>query len=91
MTIEQAVEKAASGGWKPDDIEDMSLGGKEYLLAPLFWQSLGKAMGWADSVWGTIGKDGNENGKRNWLVEWHDFIDHLAAGKDINSFFETLS
>lgn len=25
-----------------------------------------------------------------WLIEWHRFIDHLAEGKDTESFFATL-
>lgn len=27
----------------------------------------------------------------NWEFEWHRFIDHLAEGKDIESFFATIS
>jgi hypothetical protein len=25
-----------------------------------------------------------------WLTEWHRFIDHLAKGKDAESFFKEL-
>ena len=26
----------------------------------------------------------------SWLYEWHNFIDHIASGKSIDSFFEEL-
>lgn len=45
------------------------------LLDPLFWQALSKSEGY---------------GKTYQMEIWHRFIDHLAEGKDINSFFEEL-
>lgn len=33
---------------------------------------------------------GGENRIDNWLYHWHSFIDHLAEGKDIDSFFKDL-
>ena len=44
------------------------------------------------------GKHGGKNGcgsdiynyDGQWLVEWHRFVDHLAEGKDAESFFEGL-
>lgn len=50
------------------------------LLSPLFWQSLGKQLEW-----------GRHNGfieTMNWKEMWHKFIDHLASGHDIQSFFK---
>lgn len=44
---------------------------------PLFWQAL-------------IKKEGVFAGKAYWLWGWHDFIDHLAEGKDADSFFNKL-
>lgn len=44
---------------------------------PQFWQALGKSLGWK-----------NEFGPGTWLRFWHNFIDHLAEGKSIESFFE---
>lgn len=54
----------------------------EFFLDPLFWQALGKARKW----------DKIETNPKNvsWLEWWHRFIDHLAGGKDAESFFETL-
>lgn len=56
---------------------------EEIVLDPLFWQSLGKGLGWKP-----LGADGD--GNDNWLYYWHRFIDHLASGKDIDSFFTNL-
>jgi hypothetical protein len=47
----------------------------EHLQDPTFWKALGKARSWQD-----IGA---------WLFHWHRFIDHIAFGKDVESFFKT--
>lgn len=52
----------------------------DILLDPLFWQALGKAMGW----------EFRSDHKEPWKKEWHRFIDHLAEGKDVESFFKDL-
>lgn len=54
-------------------------------LDPLFWQSLGKAMGWT-------GKAFYEDGMtlKTWKREWHRFIDKLADGGTAEQFFEEL-
>lgn len=78
-------------------------------LDPLFWQSLGKAMGWpedttycdhcgeADIADEYITHDEEHSDCSNiltfpkyWRYQWHRFIDHLAEGKDAESFFESL-
>lgn len=50
----------------------------ETLLYPDFWQSLGYRS--EEECWN----------KSCWKCVWHRFIDHLAEGKSIESFFETL-
>jgi hypothetical protein len=60
------------------------------LLDPSFWQALGKARGWRESANGMaahkiLGTYGTE-----WRLQWHLFIDHLADGKDAESFFASL-
>jgi hypothetical protein len=50
-----------------------------------FWQSLGKALGWDEKRCFLQKYRDNE-----WQYQWHRFIDHLAEGKDAESFFETL-
>lgn len=102
--IEQAIKKAIEGGYKaPCCNRDIKLA--EHLtenlnmvfLDPLFWQCLGKAMGWDGS--GECNCDMREgihhdqcpaNDFKNWLYHWHRFIDHLAEGKDAESFFKEL-
>ena len=60
-----------------------SISVNEIFLEPLFWQSLGKAMGWR--------QDEDQWGERaECVIHWHRFIDHLAEGKDAESFFEGL-
>ena len=98
MTIQEAITKAREGGWKPDHWSEEGetffvSGGHETLklnvyrvfLSPLFWQSLGKAMGWT-------GKAFYEDGMtlKTWKREWHHFIDKLADGGTAEQFFEEL-
>ena len=60
----------------------------EILLDPLFWQCLGKSRGW--------NKTSSNFSKKKititeyWRPVWHRLIDHLADGKDITSFFDSL-
>lgn len=61
-------------------------------LDQLFWQSLGKARGWDEeqqkSGWSpTVYWEPYDCG---WKYNWHEFIDHLAAEKDAESFFASL-
>lgn len=100
MTIEQAIQKAIEGGYvigegKRYDEFRHKLGQHIHtfpreigFLDPLFWQSLGKAMGWKD-VGETYGLPVSM-ASIGWLYHWHRFIDHLAEGEDAESFFEKL-
>lgn len=71
-----------------DYFEDVEFA--EICLDPLFWQAMGKGLGWT-----TVPMDeGNHRhlGQRyhEWHYRMHRFIDHLAEGKDIESFFKKL-
>jgi len=88
-SVEQAIKKAIEGGWNEGRAEIGIPEGKvgsdmfidEIAFAdPLFWQSLGKAMGWPS----------NPMSWKGWKNQWHDFIDHLAEGKTAEEFFEKL-
>lgn len=72
---------------------------------PLFWQALGKAEGWPEKdepylcpecktigigTWNHMNICKTRNRKFYWKVYWHLFIDHLAEGKDAESFFNEL-
>lgn len=106
LSIEDGIEKAMEGGFKnamggagilsePNLTEgNLSI----YFLDPLFWQSLGKAMGWNQGDIGVCSSCGSRGEAENhvkcncseplpeiieeWLYQWHRFIDHLAEGKD---------
>ncbi len=59
-------------------------------IDPLFWQCLGKAMGWRkrDSAWAAYNQFRCEG--EEWKFYWHEFIWHLSKGKDHESFFTNL-
>ncbi len=66
---------------------------QEGVLDPLFWQALGKGLGW--EIKESVGR--TPQGYRlkttrgvDWEIMWHRFIDHLAEGKDVDSFFTNL-
>lgn len=51
MTIQEAIQKAIEGGWKNEVDRDFALykGQPHFaLLDPLFWQAVGKSLGWND-------------------------------------------
>jgi len=56
----------------------------EFFLDPDFWEALGKTERWASQY----ADDGGEY--EGWLANWHSFLDHLADGKDPESFFKEL-
>jgi hypothetical protein len=70
-------------------------------LDPTFWQCLGKAMHWpyeVETVRSVLVPRGSGKGFSDleekhiaWKYYWHCFIDHLAEGKDAESFFQGLS
>jgi len=64
-------------------------------LDPLFWQCLGKALGWkvgndVDYLYNAKEPIRIEHGVMDeWLYLWHRFIDHLAEGKSVEEFLTT--
>lgn len=100
MTIEEAIKKAIEGGYAAKEeiiIRERSfiyksshknVSFKDMLIDSKFWQSLGKAMGWV--IYEDCFNCQSDKKQEEWLYHWHRFINHLAEGKDINSFFETL-
>ena len=68
---------------------------EETFLDPVFWQALGKALGWDQTV---LTVHEVENGRptivtragQHWLYHWHRFLDFLAEGKTSEEFFATL-
>lgn len=65
------------------------------LLDPAFWQALGKARGWKPLGFCDVEYYLSDcapcvKNAAEWQYNWHRLIDHLASGKDVESFFETL-
>lgn len=96
--LKKAIERAVKGGWKPKGYEHINLSSPktiEVLIIsagwgnltsdPKFWQALGKAEGWGIEPSGSIWQ-----GKEQWIIYGHDFLDHIFALKDPESFFASL-
>lgn len=104
--MEKAIKKAIEGGYRciekncnrfkfadgsPDllenRIEHIKANIYQTFLDPLFWQALGKSEGWGEDhlCWECGAEEGG-----GYKAHWHSFIDHLAEGKGIHSFFEKL-
>lgn len=87
--MKESIKKAIEGGYVTGFMYDKlaaidPLHAWEILLLdPKWWQALGKSLNWGDG-WGEML---NEEG---WKHHWHRFIDHLAEGKDAESFFIEL-
>lgn len=88
--MEQAIKKAIKEGWKvPEDYEDdvVELATRYWqdtCLDPLFWQALFK-----EYISGLPFKI-QDRTLPQWRQQWHRFIDHLAEGKDAESFFAEI-
>jgi hypothetical protein len=103
--IEQAIGDAVEGGWLENwGVQSMTVTPKslmiqtgermfrdrfsmqEIFLSRGFWGGLGKARGWS-TRYDRSGLTSNKNTSR---YQWHRFIDHLADGKDAESFCASL-
>lgn len=96
--MEKAIEKAIDiGGY---EVPAWALVGWErgtkyqwrsFLIDSLFWQALGKAEGWQEKTDKILGTEiGFSPPELTWKYQWHRLIDHLAEGKDAESFFTNL-
>lgn len=96
---QRAIETAKKAGyddkrhfagdtWIPKSLQ-------EVLLDPLFWSSLGKALNWKRPIDEETGRemlvDPWENYDQEvWKDKWHEFIDELASGNSMESFFQLI-
>jgi hypothetical protein len=64
----------------------------EFFLDPLFWQSLGKGLGWDETVEIEIPDFPLAPALKatQWKVHWHHFIDALAEGRTPEEYFREL-
>jgi hypothetical protein len=79
--------------WLDGNGTETTIAMEMYFMSPLFWQSLGKAMGWEEELvienYDTIAYQ-YWKGRPQWVFEWHRFIEYLVEGKDAESFFKNL-
>lgn len=84
-------------GWDRRE-EDRSYVLNPILDDPLFWQSLGKALGWVldERIDGCTNRkcpnceDAYQEYAPAWIYHWLEFTKHLAAGHSVESFFQSL-
>ncbi len=109
--MKEAIQKAIEGGYKDRHIWGIEDGKyilqgdageraghlteEQILLDPLFWQAVGKAMGWGGFDTKYLHSQAEVEASsqmppNEWRDHWHRFIDHLAEGKDAESFFKEL-
>ncbi len=64
----------------------------EFFLDPLFWQSLGKGLGWEETVEVEIPDFPLMPPLKatHWKVQWHHFVDAIAEGRSPEAFFREL-
>lgn len=100
----QFIEDAIAGGWKEKSrpIITERVGGElavlfgdgktdgmvlaEILLDPLAWQAVGKTRGWE-----TGNPVDNFDPYEETRANMHDFIDHLADGKDVEEALSAIT
>jgi hypothetical protein len=106
MTIEEILKKATEGGYKYKDIfifnkivKDVlhfssESGDRMYILEfasvfmdKNFWQALGKVMEWASLA---VDNSTVHRKSKNWVEQWHFFIDHLAVDQKPEDYFKSL-
>lgn len=105
MTIEQTINKAIEGGYKDKALVDWcerAGNNAPLLIDPLFWQALGRAMGWENKHYSKTYLGNPEllinSFKRHvciekctqWKYQLKLLIDHLADVGTIENFFTNL-
>ena len=91
MNIEKSLALAVEGGYElkrsdrtslNEQMAYLSINPDQVLLDPLFWQALGKSMGWYVNMRCNIKHTKGYKGTCTMSV-WHHFIDSLAEGKTV--------
>lgn len=93
-----AYRSKAKEGWRALSTHLID---EQILLDPLFYQSLGKSLGWGECSCGCHPARGHEKGFVNcihckhirhpgYLYHAHRFLDHVMEGKDAEEFFREL-
>lgn len=93
--MEEAIKLAIEGGYDGGDINFLIklpyYARSQIWIDPLFWQSLGRALDWGETVNTQLDLVIDPIlYEKAWRNSWHRFIDHLIEGKDPESFFKSL-
>lgn len=92
MTTLEAINKAKNDGhyfWDPA-IDCDAACDNSIFLDPLFWQALGKSLGWEEQHNCDAAGCSSIECKEEWRYHQHRFIDALADGGNPASFFKDL-
>lgn len=94
--METAIKLAIEGGWEDRQFGfDCEIDTWQHTTSdPIFWQCLGKALGWKQPIIQYAYIDENLRTTSltvRWQNEMHRFIDHLADGKTPDEFFTNLT
>jgi|GEM_PF-1410088 len=92
-TIKDVIETAIRGGWEEpwdmwDEDGDVWSGTYVCVLDPLFWQALGKGLGW-DMVSGQSDYSLSWT-KNTWEYYIHQMTDHLIDGVTVEEYLISL-
>lgn len=93
--MKEAIQKAIEGGYAEVHpvgwilTDNDTIAWQSHICNPLFWQCLGKALGWNGANTGD-GRETLRSWVPHWKDEWHRFIDSLASGQSPDDFFKDL-
>jgi len=96
MIPKPIIEKAIEGGFKQNEQSaEHYLSDAEIVLMPTFWQALGKALGWTNSLRCPLGDCGKpftklKYGMEGWMNFAHRFYDLILTGGDTERFWSDL-
>lgn len=90
--IEQVIIDVKEGGYTPGIRKSTDHIKVFHLMRPEFWQALGKTREWnkPKRVWSYFDGDTPRTLTQRWRNEMLSCTNHLAEGKDAESFFATL-
>lgn len=90
--MEEAIKRAVMVGYDYVEIKENEFApllrmsaNNIALLDPLFWQALGRHEGWGKESYFEDQWD-----EESWKKQMHSFIDHIAEGKSVDSFFDGI-
>jgi len=104
MIPKKAVVLALKNGWEPE-IAEFALyavenGNEEDVqwqrigFDPVFWQALGRALGWPLDVFDAMDEyardRGKKSGERHWLLTPHSFLEVVLLGGNTEEFWQQV-